>query len=187
MIFELKRDDRIFIEGRSGSGKTTLAKELIRKNQDKDFFIIDILGNYFDLDQYENTAIFMIDPLDESKLNKIIEIGLQRGAFFVIDEFHAFPFLKYKSLRFLILAGRNRGSGWIAITQFPALVPKSVIGNANISFLFSNYEKNAVKYLSSTYEVTEQEIRSLTGHYFYMANYQEIVRDENGVPVKFIL
>jgi len=186
MKFRLENTDRIFIEGRSGSGKTTLAKEIIKNNQDKNFFIVDVLGIYSDLQYLPNTAIFFIDPLDEQKLNKIIAKGLEIGAFFVIDEFHSFPYGKYKSLRFLILAGRNRGSGWLAISQFPALIPKSVVGNANYSFLFANYEKNAIKYLTETYEISKEELHQLKGHEFYFANYSEIIR-KNGKPIKFSL
>jgi len=184
---KIQRDDRIFISGRSGSGKTYLAKEIVRKNKAYKFVIIDILGNYQDLAKQENVYHFVIDPLDEETLNRIIKAGLSESAFFVIDEFHSFPFLKYKNLRYLILVGRNYGSGWLAITQFPALVPKSVIGNANLSFIFANYEKNVVKYLSSTYDISEEELRALQGHEFYIAHYSDVMRDSENRPIKFIL
>lgn len=151
------------------------------------FFVLDILGIYTDLDALNNVAVFEIDPLDEEKLGKIINIGIQNGVFFVIDEFHAFPFSKYKALRYLILAGRNKGSGWLAITQFPSLVPKAVIGNANLSFLFSIHEKNAIEYLVRTYEISREELMSLDSHEFYIAEYEKVLRDKSGKPKKFIL
>lgn len=135
----------------------------------------------------DNVAVFEIDPLDEQKLGKIINKGIEHGVFFVIDEFHSYPYSKYKSLRFLILAGRNRGCGWIGITQFTSLVPKSVIGNANLSFLFSIHEKNAIEYLVRTYEISREEILSLEGHEFYISEYEKVIRDKEGKAKKFIL
>jgi len=187
MKLKIERTDRIFVSGRSGTGKTYLAKEIVRKNQAYNFFILDMLGNYYDLNDLPNTAIFTIDPLDTERINKIIIKGIEIGAFFILDEMHSFPFTKYKALRFLILAGRNKGSGWLGITQFTSQIPKYVIGNANISFLFANYEKNVLKYLTETYEVTEEELRSLNGHEFYLADYSQIRRNAKGEPIKFIL
>jgi len=187
MKLKIQKTDRILALGRSGSGKTTLAKEIVRKNRAYPFFILDPLGVYSDLADEKNVAWFLVDPQDEAKISKIIEKGLSIGAMFVIDEFHSFNYGKYKSLRFLILAGRNLGSGWIAISQFPSLIHKSVIGNANLSFIFSIYEKNAVEYLTHTYEITREEILDLSGYEFYISSYEKILRNERGKPIKFIL
>ena len=187
MKLKIAKTDRILILGRSGSGKTTLAKEIVRKNKAYPFFILDPLGVYSDLESLPNVAWFIVDPQDEAKISKIIERGLSIGAMFVIDEFHSFNYGKYKSLRFLILAGRNLGSGWIAISQFPSLIHKSVVGNANLSFIFSIYEKNAVEYITHTYEITKEELLKLSGYEFYIAEYEKILRDSRGRAKKFIL
>ena len=187
MKLKIQKTDRILILGRSGSGKTTLAKEIVKRNRAYPFFILDPLGVYSDLADLSNVAWFIVDPQDEARISKIIERGLSIGAMFVIDEFHSFNYGKYKSMRFLILAGRNLGSGWIAISQFPSLIHKSVVGNANLSFIFSIHEKNATEYITHTYEISKEELAELSGYEFYIAEYEKILRNSRGKPIKFIL
>lgn len=166
-----------------------MAVEICRYNPRIQFIIIDSVyawENYRSI-LPKNVHVIHIDPENESALNKIINFAFEHKAFVIIDEFHLFPYAKFGKIRELILAGGNRGVGWMGITQFTSLIPKSVIGNANKVFLFANHEFNVVQYTWETFGIEPEKIQKLKDYYFYYFKDFRFVLNNKGELQEFHL
>ncbi len=184
MEITVKQTDGIFITGMRGSGKT-YASIQIAKNFNGDALYIDPAGVYHY--QYHLNS-YVVNPANKLAIKSILNYAFSHHKFVVIDEADLFKFSKYEELYKLVMIARNWGCGYLAITRAPANIDKGFINNATWSLIFATYEKNAREYLYETFTFdSPYDLNALKveDHTFFLAHYEEVIRDENGKPKLF--
>ncbi len=183
MEITVKQTDGIFVTGMRGSGKTYASLQ-IAKNF-KNVIYLDPAGVYHY--QYHLHS-YIVNPADKLKIKSILNYAFANHKFVVIDEADLFKFSKYEELYKLVMISRNWGCGYLAITRAPANLDKGFINNATWSFIFATYEKNAKEYLYETYtfdDINDLNLLKVEDHTFFLAHYEEIIKDEKGKPKLF--
>jgi ABC-type polar amino acid transport system ATPase subunit len=177
----------MLILGMGGSGKSYLAS-LLAKVYEKvgiGYIALDPTGAL--KNTYNMKRAIVIDSYNDEAVNKALKFAFKRKLNVIVDEIDSFKYGKSTYLRHLIMRARNWNIGWIAIARQTSKVDKTIIANADYSFIFANYELNAVQYLTHNYLVTGSELAKLKkeDHTYYIAKASEILRDKSGNPIIF--
>ena len=144
-VFKLASDEVICIGGMRGTGKTTLAKHIASKFEA--CVIFDPLGQY---SEFSDTYVPRSSSLEE--FDSIARMVWQRGnTVFVVEECESFlgERMNLSPYAFrIVLQGRNRGIGLIAVTRRIANLSKTVFSLSDHVYLFRFFSPNDVKYCS---------------------------------------
>uniref|UniRef100_A0A6H2A2J3 ATPase domain containing protein n=1 Tax=viral metagenome TaxID=1070528 RepID=A0A6H2A2J3_9ZZZZ len=140
--FKLASDEVICIGGMRGTGKTTLAKHIT--SQFESVYVFDPLNQYAEFEHYvpETSSIEEFDSVAK-------RIWLKGNMVFVVEECEGYlgERMALSPYAFkIVLQGRNRGIGLIAVTRRIANLSKTVFSLSDHVYLFRFFSPNDVKY-----------------------------------------
>ncbi len=140
--FIIESDNIITIAGMRGMGKSELARHIFK--QFTNLKVWDPLGQYTEFDNYVPTRG---SPEEFDAICKMI--WDQSNVMFAVEECESVLGERMALTPYsfkIILQGRNRGIGLIAITRRIALLNKTVFSLSDHAFLFRFFAPNDVKY-----------------------------------------
>lgn len=174
--------------GRRGSGKTELIKWLC-KQVPYDLTVLDVAGDLEELkklgkqwyefsDKRREVDYTMVNPHDEEKVDEIVLEAERKGRrWVVLDEADRYPYYANvkNPLSDFVNLGRHYQTGYISAARRTANLSPDFIANATYAFAFRHTNRNDIKYLLAEFEVSEEQLRSLTDY--------EFIVFENGSPL----
>lgn len=140
--FRIASDEMITIGGMRGTGKTTLARYIAR--QFHSVYVFDPLGQYSEFSHYVPEAGTV------QEFDYVCQHIWERGnVLFVIEECEGYlgERMSLSPYAFkIVLQGRNRGIGMMAITRRIANLSKTVFSLSDHVYLFRFFSPNDIHY-----------------------------------------
>ncbi len=171
--FAIESDEVITIGGMRGTGKTTLARFIA--SQFKNLFVWDPLGQYPEFDRY----VPQTNSLEE--FDRVARAIWERGnIIFMVEECENVLGERMSLTPYafkIILQGRNKGIGLIAVTRRIANLSKTVFSLSNHVFLFRFFSPNDIKYCQEFIgKHWAEHLRTITRYNFlYYSSEGEII------------
>ncbi|MCP4609558.1 MAG: ATP-binding protein [Planctomycetes bacterium] len=160
---QIKTTDRITVAGTPDTGKTIFVKALLRSIPAR-IRVFDPLGQYGEFDN--------IVPRSSGQFVEVCrEVWDQGNTFFVIEESELYlPNIPLSGvddhIARLILQGRNRGIGIMAVTHSLSDFSKPFFKACKNVFIFTLFSPNDIKYLRGFMGPEADQIRNLPPYHF---------------------